>query len=238
MKIAPLPGNEISRLKALAEYELLDTLPEQVYDDITLIASEITGTPIALLSLVDENRQWFKSRQGLDVQETPREYSFCAHAILDPNEMMVVEDARHDERFYDNPLTTGHPHIVFYAGVPIVDAGGHAMGSLCVIDSQPRKLPESKRRALKALANVVKAQFEQRKTRLDMDRVHQALKAATPASRSQPTVSARAHRLIEEIESGLLSLSAGSFRTEHASQLASLQQALHDLKGDLNNTDQ
>jgi GAF domain-containing protein len=180
MKAAPLPSNESERLKALEQYQILDTLPEEVYDDITKIASEICGTPIALLTLIDEKRQWFKSKQGFDVSETPREVSFCAHAIINPYETMVVEDARYDERFHDNPLTTdGENPVVFYAGVPIVNADGHALGSLCVIDSRPRELTDQKLMALQALAKLVNAHFELRKTNFKInerdDKIRQGL---------------------------------------------------------------
>jgi GAF domain-containing protein len=181
MKPAPLPEDEASRLKALQQIQLLDTLPEEVYDDITRIATEITGTSIALLTLVDKERQWFKSRQGLEVSETPREYSFCAHAILDPNEVFIVPDARYDERFHDNPLTTGEPHVVFYAGVPVKDAEGHALGSLCVIDNRPRELPDHKIEALKALAKLVNTHFELRMNKMKLAQLQPSVAAINNA---------------------------------------------------------
>nr|WP_236612900.1 GAF domain-containing protein [Cesiribacter andamanensis] len=115
--------------------------------------------------MVGENRQWFKSRQGTELTESPRDYSFCAHAILNPEETMVVPDARYDERFHDNPLTTGDPQVVFYAGVPVQDDQGHALGTLCVIDSRPREISEQKIASLQALAKLVNAHFELRKTK-------------------------------------------------------------------------
>jgi hypothetical protein len=169
MKPAPKPDNETKRLQSLKEHNLLDTLPEEVFDYVTKIASEICGTPISLLTLVDEERQWFKSRQGLEAQETPREYSFCAHAIIDPDEVFVVKDARYDERFNDNPLVTADPHVIFYAGVPVKDAEGNALGTLCVIDNRPRELSEEKLNSLKALAKLVNAHFELRKLKLEIE---------------------------------------------------------------------
>jgi GAF domain-containing protein len=136
---APLPPNETKRLEALRRYKILDTPAEQEFDDLTFLAATICQTPIALVTFVDTDRQWFKSRVGLDVIETPREQAFCAHTILG-SEVMVVEDATLDERFALNPLVTAAPHIRFYAGAPLIDGGGHGLGSLCVIDREPRTL--------------------------------------------------------------------------------------------------
>jgi GAF domain-containing protein len=176
MKAADIPANELERLQSLNEHELLDTSPEDLYDDITRIATEITGTPTSLITLVDKDRQWFKSKQGTDDTETTREVSFCAHAILHPDEVFIVPDARYDDRFFDNPLVTGNSRIVFYAGVPIKDSTGHALGTLCVIDSRPRELSEQQLEALKALANLVKAHFELRKTKMDLEKAQEDLK--------------------------------------------------------------
>jgi GAF domain-containing protein len=200
MKSAPLPENESGRLKALAEYQILDSLPEEVYDDITRIASEIMGTPIALLNLVDKDRQWTKSNYGLDVTNTPRELSFCPHAILNPYDVMIVEDARYDERFHDNPLTTGAPKVIFYAGVPIVNEDGFAMGALCVIDSRPRTMPENKLMALQALAKSVQTHFELRKTKLELDRVHQEVRKTSGSIKSSnPILTIQAKTLLDSI---------------------------------------
>ncbi|MGA0556505.1 GAF domain-containing protein [Larkinella sp. VNQ87] len=176
MKQAPLPSNEATRLQALEAYNLLDTLPEPVFDDITRLASEICRTPISLVSLVDKDRQWFKAKQGLKADQTPREYSFCAHAILKPEEIFVVPDARQDERFHDNPLTTGDPYVVFYAGVPLVTPDGNALGSLCVIDKRPRTLTENQLMSLKALGRWVSTEFELRKTRKALESTQTNLK--------------------------------------------------------------
>jgi GAF domain-containing protein len=176
MKAPDKPANEFDRLQSLNEHELLDTLPEDLYDDITRIATEITGTPISSITLVDKDRQWFKSKQGLDDLENPREFSFCAHAITCTDEVFTVQDARYDERFFDNPLTTGKPHVVFYAGVPIKDSKSNALGTLCVIDSRPRELSDQQCEGLKALANLVKAHFELRKTKMDLEKAQDDLK--------------------------------------------------------------
>jgi len=158
---APLPPDENERLRALHASGLLDTPPEPAFDDLARIASQLCGTPIALVSLVDEDRQWFKSRIGLDASETPREQAFCAHAIL-RNEVLVVPDATMDVRFRDNPLVTGGPGIRFYAGAPLEVAGGHRIGTLCVIDTVVHELTEAQREALVALARQVVAQIELR----------------------------------------------------------------------------
>ena len=153
MLAADLPVNEQDRLRNLYSYELLDTLPEKDYDDITKLASFICNTPVSLVTLLDKDRQWFKSAQGINVHETPREIAFCSHAILKPDEIMIVPDAEKDERFADNPLVTGDHHATFYAGVPLVTEEGFPIGSLCVLDNEPRELNESQTQSLKILAN-------------------------------------------------------------------------------------
>lgn len=160
MITARLPENEAMRLTELYEYNLLDTAAEQEYDDITQVASDICHMPISVISLIDKDRQWFKSRVGLDAQETDRGLAFCAHAILYPNDMFIVPDPTQDERFKDNPLVLGEPHIGFYAGVPLLTPNGSALGTLCVMDHKPNMLTDEQKFTLKALARVVTTQME------------------------------------------------------------------------------
>lgn len=182
---ATLPENERARRAALVEYDILDTLPEAAYDDITHLASELCDAPIAAVSLVDDDRQWFKSSVGLELTETPRDVAFCAHAILD-TKMLVVPDAQDDERFAGNPLVTAHPKIRFYAGAPLVTPGGEVLGTLCVIDHVQRHLSDQQTRSLRALARQVMAQLElrrlivsQRRHRRQLEKANSRLKAAS-----------------------------------------------------------
>lgn len=157
---APLPWNEAERLQALRAYGLMDTPPEAVFDEVVALASYVFQTPIAMVSLLDERRQWFKSKIGIDLPETPREYAFCAYAILEP-EGMVVPDASVDPRFASNPLVVGNPGIRFYAATPLVTREGHALGTLCVIDTKPRLQFElEQRKALQTLGRHLMAQIE------------------------------------------------------------------------------
>ena len=159
---AELPINEAARLEALLNYQIIDTLPEDAYDDITLLASEICGTPMAAVSLIDSTRQWFKSKVGLAIPETARDNAFCAHAILEPD-ITIVSDTEADERFADNPLVTEEPWIRFYAGAPLLTQKGEALGTLCVIDQVQRTLTEKQINSLRALSRQVMAQMELRR---------------------------------------------------------------------------
>lgn len=170
---APPPPDEAERLQELRALDILDSGPEAAFDRLTELASLLCDTPIALVSLIDGKRQWFKSRVGLDVQETPRDQAFCGYAIHG-RETLVVPDATLDPRFADNALVLGHPHIRFYAGAPIAAPGGHRMGSVCVIDSKPRDLSDTERRALRLLADQAEELFAMRAVAM---RLHEAAAA-------------------------------------------------------------
>ncbi len=159
---APRPANDKRRLQVLWQYEVLDTVPEQVFDDLTELAARICEAPIALITLVDEDRQWFKSKVGVTVKETSRDISFCAHAI-NQNDLFIVPDATQDARFAQNPLVTSDPKIRFYAGAPLITPDGYALGTLCVIDKVPRDLRPEQKQALRVLARHVMTQLEMRR---------------------------------------------------------------------------
>ncbi len=167
MIIAPIPANEDSRLKDLYYYELLDTAAESDFDELVELASQICKCPISLITLVDKDRQWFKSKTGLEETSTSRDIAFCAHAILQ-DEIFVVEDASKDDRFSDNPLVTGEHHIRFYAGAPIVSPTGYKLGTLCLIDRQPKKLLPEEERALILLSNQVSKLLEIKRANIEL----------------------------------------------------------------------
>jgi signal transduction histidine kinase len=167
---------EKRRLEELESYAILDTLPEAEYDNLTAIAAEICGTPISLISLIDEDRQWFKSHHGLNVSETSKKISFCGHTINNPDEINIVKDARLDVRFHDNPLVVNDPHVIFYAGVPLVSENGYPLGTLCVIDHKPRDLSKKQIRILKSLASHVINYLNLRKNKLMLEKSMAALR--------------------------------------------------------------
>ena len=179
---APLPSDEAERLDALHRYDILDSGPEQAFDDITLLASQICGTEIAMISLVDRDRQWFKSKVGVTANETSRDVALCAHGILKP-EVLVVEDTLADERFADNPMVTGAPKMRFYAGAPLITPDGHALGMLCVNGPEVRTLSPEQSAGLKALSRQVVAQLELRRSLAELAHARDAaLKAGSAKS--------------------------------------------------------
>lgn len=159
---ARLPENETERLAALRQFEILDTEAEKVFDDLTRLAVYICKTPIALITLIDSDRQWFKSKIGLTEFETARDVSFCAHAILQ-TDSLIVRDTLEDKRFNDNPLVTSEPHLRFYAGSPLTTSEGYKLGTLCVVDNVPRELSEGQIAALKTLSYQAMTQLELRR---------------------------------------------------------------------------
>jgi len=168
-----IPDNENERLSWLKDLDILDTLEERAYDDLTLIAAQICDVPIALVSLIDEKRQWFKSHHGLDATETPRELAFCGHAI-NQEDVFIVEDADNDERFHDNPLVTDAPYVKFYAGAPLIMDNNIRIGTLCVIDNHARKITDQQKESLAALARQVVSQLQ---LRLKIKEMHELDKA-------------------------------------------------------------
>jgi diguanylate cyclase (GGDEF)-like protein len=168
MQKAGIPANEAERLAALRRYAILDTPAESAYDDLLSIATAICGVPMGTVSLVDADRQWFKSRLGVSDTQTPRDVAFCSHTVLDPNRVFEVTDAASDARFSDSPLVTGAPNIRFYAGAPLVSSDGHAVGALCVMDTAPHQLTDQQRRALEALSRQVVVLMELRAAFADL----------------------------------------------------------------------
>ncbi|MDQ3057440.1 MAG: GAF domain-containing protein [Pseudomonadota bacterium] len=160
--MANLP-DEASRLRSLASFDVLDTPPQAMFDQVVQVASLLCATPIGLVSLVDRDRLFFMARVGVEVDQVPNQNSLCSHAILTPQTMLEVHDASSDPRFADSPLVTGPPGIRFYAGVPLVSIEGETIGTLCVIDRQPRTLNESQRVALAALAEITMELLEGRR---------------------------------------------------------------------------
>ena len=191
-----MSAGEADRLAALRRYSILDTDPEQRFDDLALLASQICGTPMALISLIDGDRQWFKARVGVAVAQTPRDVAFCARAIEQPG-LFIVPDALEDPRFRDNPFVREEPHIRFYAGAPLVTADGFALGTLCVLDRKPRTLTAAQAAALEALKRQVIAQLELRRS---LDELSAALGARDRAERDQDRLVAELRESLDSVE--------------------------------------
>jgi two-component system NtrC family sensor kinase len=160
--LQPMQIDDAARVAALQKYDILDTEPEKAFDDLALLASYVCKTPIAMISLVDEDRQWFKSKVGVTYSETPRDIAFCSVAIQQPD-VFVVPDTLLDERFRNNPMVVSDPRIRFYAGAPLVSEEGYALGTLCVVDRTPSEFKIEQQEALKALSRLVLAQMEFRR---------------------------------------------------------------------------
>lgn len=173
MKPPEIPENEEQRLRILQQLNILDTMEEQAYDDLTFLAAHICRTPIAVVTLIDKDRQWFKSHYGMDVREAPREVSFCGHAILG-DDLFLVEDADKDERFADNPFVTGEASVKFYAGEPLIIEEGINLGTLCVIDNHARSLSDEQKAALKSLARQVTTQLQLRLRLFELKQLDEA----------------------------------------------------------------
>jgi signal transduction histidine kinase len=212
MSFIPLPENEEDRLAALRSYNILDTGEEEDFDELTILASAVCQTPIALITLLDDKRQWFKSHPGVAEKETPKELSFCAHAIVEANDIMVVNDATRDKRFADNPLVTGDTKVIFYAGVPLVNEDGFALGSLCVIDHQHKELTETQTNALKIIAKQVVTKLELRRKAIALDKLHQQL--ITSNVFIEKFASMAAHDIKNPLSSMLLSSQALKMRLQ------------------------
>jgi anti-sigma regulatory factor (Ser/Thr protein kinase) len=190
------PVDEPARLAALRRYRILDTDPELAFDDLTMLASHICGTPMALITLIDEDRQWFKSEIGVGIRETERSIAFCTHAIKQPG-IMEVPDAREDDRFRHNPMVVGEPHIRFYAGAPLVTPDGHGLGTLCVVDTKPRRLSAVQAQALDALRRQAQAQLELRRNLIELEA---ALAARDRAEAEQTALVAELRRSLEKVD--------------------------------------
>lgn len=171
----PQLENELSRIEELNSYNILDTLSEQDYEDITMLAATICKTPISLITFIDKDRQWFKSHYGIAQTETIREYSFCAHALNSPREALVIEDSRQDERFADNPMVTGDPYVIFYTGIPLINPGGYPLGTLCVLDHKPRKLEDEQLTALEILSKQIITLLEMRRSNIVLQKTKEEL---------------------------------------------------------------
>lgn len=196
---APLKNHEATRLKVLWQYDVLDTVPEELFDDLTELAARICEAPIALISLVDEDRQWFKAKVGVSINETSRDISFCAHAIKQ-EDLFIIPDATKDSRFAHNPLVISDPKIRFYAGAPLITPDGHALGTLCVIDKVPRELRQEQQQALRVLARHVMTQLELRRHAKELAEAHKAREATKEELDKSQAENARLKRELKKFK--------------------------------------
>jgi len=209
--IYPKPHvKEVQRIQALEAYAILDSPKEQAYDDITALAAKISEVPIALVSLLDETRQWFKSNFGLEVRETPKEFAFCAHAINSTDDIFVVPDSRTDSRFVNNPLVIGEPHVIFYAGVPLLSDDNLPLGTLCIIDNKPRSISQHEVHSLKLLANQVMLLLKHRKHQKEL------AESIVNLSKKNKDLEQFAYVIAHDLKSPLINISSVSkFLTEN-----------------------
>ncbi len=227
----PVPINEAERLRTLRSYKTLDTKPEERFDELTRLAALICGVPISLIRLIDKDRQWFESRFGLDLEDAPRVQAFCTHAIMQP-EMFVVPDASQDERFAENPHVTGDLHIRFYAGAPLAGRDGHLLGTLCLIDREPRTLTPAQTEALKIVSHLVVANIE---LRCDLRELKDALGARDVAERASGDDTASLDEMISRLRDAVSNLEAArgtriprSDRQKNSLLSVSVERAPHD----------
>ncbi len=219
MPPAAVPDNENERLATLYRYSILDTLPERSYDDLTALASFICGAPMALISLVDKDRQWFKSTIGVELDCTSRDESFCAYTIP-TQQMLIVEDTHLDPRFADNSLVLGEPHIRFYAGAPIIAPNGHVLGTLCVLDTRPRTMSREQRAALDSLARQVTSLMNLHLRLQDYEKTAAALMRSEKLAAVGRLASSMAHEINNPLEAvtNLLFLSRGNTLEPHTQE--------------------
>lgn len=214
-KSYPIPVNEKKRLKALYDYNILDTIPEKEYDGITKIAAQICNVPVSFLSFIDKDRQWYKSYFGVELHEIPREISLCTHAILNPDVLLVVPDMRLDERFANNPLVKGEPHAVFYASASLVTSEGDALGTICVLDAKVNNLNDDQKDALRCLADQVMTRLELRRKVKELNNIQKQLKKAN--SELKDFASIASHDMKTPLAN--ISLVSKSFRIKYKEQL-------------------
>jgi len=230
-----IPINEEERLVALSSYSIMDTIAEDDFDSLTLIAAQICDTPVSLISLIDNKRQWFKSKKGISMEEMPKEYSFCGHAINRPTEIMLVEDARLDARFCDNPLVVSYPYAVFYAGVPLLTEDGYALGTLCVMDNKPRALTDTQLSVLRALATQIVQLMKSRRNAIVLEQTIETL------GRRNKELESFSYMVAHDIKAPLNNIDAllqiiasdnkTSFTEETVEMLGLIQKSSNNLRG-------